>query len=140
MTDDEKVILNFLRKHNLAVISSVNPLGNPESAVLEFSQTDDLEIIFDTFSTYRKYKNILNHPRVSFSIGWDDDITVQYEGIAVELLGAELKEYQDIHITKLPKAKKFVGMDVIRYFKVIPKWIRYSDLSVNPWNVFEINY
>ncbi len=140
MSDNEKIILDFIKKHTLAVISTVNHLGNPESAVLEFSETDKLEIIFDTFSTYRKYKNLKDNPRVSLVIGWDDDISVQYEGIATELRGEELKKFQNIHITKLPKAKKFVEIDVIRYFKVIPKWIRYSDLSVNPWNVFDVRY
>lgn len=140
MSDSEKIILDFIKKHALAVISTVNHLGNPESAVLEFSETDKLEIIFDTFSTYRKYKNILNNPRVAFVIGWDNDISVQYEGIATELEGEELKKFKNIHITKLPKAKKFVDMDIVRYFKVKPKWIRYSDLSVNPWNVFNVRY
>lgn len=65
MTDNEKVILDFIKKH--------------------------------TLSTYRKYKNLQDNPRVSFVIGWDDDISVQYEGIAVELKGEELKKYQNIH-------------------------------------------
>lgn len=140
MRDKEKIIFDFIRKHTLAVISTVNSLGYPESAVVEFSETKELEIIFDTFAAYRKYNNLQSNPWISLVIGWDNDITVQYEGIAVELQGEELKRCVDVHITKLPKAKKFLDMDMIRYFKVTPKWIRYSDLSVNPWKIFEIDY
>ena len=140
MTENEKIILEFIKKHTLATIATVDSSDSPQAAVLEFSETDNLELIFDTFSTYRKYINIQNNPKVALVIGWDNDITVQYEGIAFELKGDEIKKYQNIHVAKLPKAKKFVDMDVVRYFKVTPKWIRYSDLSVNPWNVFEVNY
>lgn len=45
MTDQKKIILDFIKKHSLAVISTVDPEGNPESAVLEFSETDNLELI-----------------------------------------------------------------------------------------------
>lgn len=112
----------------------------PEAAVLEFSETDDLEIIFDTFSTYRKYKNLQDNPKIALVIGWDGDITVQYEGIAKELSGEELEQCKRIHIQKLPKAVKFENMKVVRYFKVKPTWIRYSDLSKDPWEVFEADF
>lgn len=136
--DQKKRILDFLKRHTLAVVATVDSRGHPQAAVVEFSETDDLEIIFDTFSTYRKYKNLQSDPRVAMVIGWDDEVTVQYEGVAHELRGEELERSQDIHCGKLPKAKKFLSMPQMRYFKVTPVWIRYSDLHVDPWEVFEV--
>lgn len=136
----KQFILAFIKKHKLAVISTVNKNNNPESAVIEFGQTDSLELIFDTFSSYRKYKNIQHKPRVSFVIGWDEDITVQYEGTAVELKGEKSKTYKKIFLKKHPDAKKWENFKQTRYFKVTPTWIRYSDLRKYPWDVVEVRF
>lgn len=131
-------ILNFIRQHKLAVLSSVSPDGKPESAVLEFGETEDLELIFDTFTFSRKFKNLQNNKNVAFVIGWDEDITVQYEGIAEEVKGEKAEKYKEAYWSKNPKAKRWETKEGITYFKVTPKWIRYSDLNQDPWNVFEI--
>jgi len=137
---NKDLILELIRKEKLAVVSTINKDGKPQSAVVEFSETDKLEIIFDTFCTSRKYKNLLNKKDVSIVIGWDDDITVQCDGVAKELSGKELEEAKKIHVKKLPGSAKFTTMSDIRFFKIVPKWIRYSDLSVNPWEVSEIKF
>lgn len=51
------------------------------------------------------------------------------KSIEIELLGATIKN---------PETKRWGLNKNITYFKVTPKWIRYSDLNQNPWNVFEI--
>lgn len=45
--DQRDLILEFIKRHQLTVIATVSPEGRPESAVIEFGQTDKLEIIFD---------------------------------------------------------------------------------------------
>ncbi len=97
--DKKKILKEFLRKNKLAVLSTVSS-GKPQSAVLEFSETDDLEIVFDTLSTSRKYKNLKNDKNVSLVIGWDENVTVQYEGEANELSGAELEKCKNIYFEK----------------------------------------
>lgn len=64
--------------------------------MINFALTNNFEIIFNTFSTYRKYKNISQNNNVSLVIGWDEDSTVQYEGKAQEINGKELVEYKKI--------------------------------------------
>jgi len=137
--NQKKIILDFIKKQRLAVISTVGIDSKPESAVLEFGETEKLEIIFDTFSTSRKYKNLQTNKNVSLVIGWDENITVQYEGVAEEVRGKEAKEYQQIYWNKNPKAQRWESREDITYFKVMPKWIRYSDLRKEPWEVFEIS-
>src|SRR3989344_962237 len=88
-------ILDFLKKHSLTVLSYVNEKDTPQSATIEYMVTDNLEILFNTFSDKRKYKNIVERSDVSFVVGWDwdENITVQYEGIAEELKGIDLLKY-----------------------------------------------
>ena len=127
--EKQEIILNFIKKHKIAVLATVFPNHKPEAAVIEFGETDDLELIFDTISTYRKYKNLKQNKNVAFVIGWDEDITVQYEGIAQELSGRRLERYQRLYWKKNPSAQHWMTNSDIRYFKVIPKWIRYSVLE-----------
>lgn len=136
----KKLISGFIQRHFIAVISTVTGGGVPEAAVIEFGNTENLELIFDTFSTYRKYRNLKKNSRVAFVIGWDENITVQYEGEANELSGEELKRYKELYFRKNPKARKWETRPDVRYFKVRPSWIRYSDLNVNPWNIYEMNF
>jgi hypothetical protein len=41
--------------------------------------TDDLEIVFDTLSTTRKCQNLRKCPKISLVVGWDQEVTVQYD-------------------------------------------------------------
>lgn len=136
--DNKKRIRDFIAKNNLAVISTINSQGKPESAVLEFGDTDELELIFDTDDTSRKYQNLKQNKNTSFVIGWDENITVQYEGEAIELEGDELEKYKQVYFKKNPEAQKWENEKGVTYFKVKPGWMRYSDLSKDPWEIFEI--
>lgn len=138
--DKKKILRDFIKKNKLAVISTINSNGKPESAVLEFGDTDNLELIFDTFETARKYKNLQKNGDISFVIGWDENITVQYEGVAIELGGDDLKKYKEEYFAKNPDARRWETRQGIRYFKVIPSWIRYSDLNKDPWEIFEVDF
>jgi hypothetical protein len=77
---------------------------------------------------------------VALVIGWDKGKTVQYEGTAEELSGAELEECIRIHLAKIPSAAKYVGQDEEVFFKVKPRWIKFSDLSRDPWDILEIKF
>lgn len=137
--DNKQAVLDFIKNHKLAVISTVGIDSKPESAVLEFGETEELELIFDTYTSSRKYKNLQTNKNVSFVIGWDEDITVQYEGIAEEVKGEEATKYKQAYWDKNPKAKRWESREGITYFKVTPKWVRYSDLNKDPWDVFEVS-
>lgn len=135
--NNTQLIEDFIATKTLAVIASAAAGQTPQSAVIEFV-SDKLELIFDCFNTSRKYQNIQKNPHVSLVIGWEDDITVQYEGVAKEIKGMELKESKKTFYHKLPDAMKFEKYPQLRFFRVKPTWIRYSDLNKKPWEVFEI--
>lgn len=136
---DKNKVLDFIKKQKLAVLSTIGSIA-PESSVLEFGETNNLEIIIDMFDSSRKYKNLQTNPNVSLVIGWDENITVQYEGVASELFGEEKEKYQKIYWEKNPEAKRWATRERIVYFKISPKWIRYSDLNSHPWKIFEFNF
>lgn len=140
MTNKEKVY-KFIKAHILGVVSTIDSKGGwPESAVVAFSETKDLEIIFGTFNNARKYKNLQSNKNISFVVGWDDNITVQYEGIAQEVSGDELDQCREIHLTKNPKSKKYAFDEKQRFFKVRPVWVKYSDFNHDPEDSFELSF
>lgn len=142
MEDKKKKILDYMKKVELMVISTINKEGKPESALVGFSETRDLEIIFGTPNKTRKYTNLKSHKNVSLVIGWelDEKITIQYEGSAQEVTGKEAEKCRKLHIAKNPKREKWVHEEGEAMFKIKPKWIRYSDLSKYPREMFEVNF
>ena len=139
MEEKKKKILDFIKKERLGIISSINEEEKPESSVIAFAETDNLEIIFGTSCDFRKYENITNNPNVSFVIGWDK-ITIQYEGVAKEVRGEEFERCKEIQTAKNEASKKYADREDQRYFIIKPKWIRYTNISNEPWEIFEIKF
>ena len=134
-------MLNKIYKHlstcSLAVISTVDEVENvPQSALIAFTQNDNLEIYFMTFFDSRKYINLQKNASVSFVIGFDY-ITVQYEGVACELMGTAIQEaLKAFSLKDTPCSLDFRKNPRARFFKVTPTWIRYSDYTICPAEIF----
>lgn len=92
------------------------------------------------FLTRENIETSKKNNNIAFVIGWDQDITVQYEGKAFKLDGEELDKYKETFFKKLPHARKWEKAAGIKFFKVIPKWVRYSDLRKQPWDVLEVKF
>ena len=128
-----------MQQQGLMVLSTVSLDNLPESATVECAVTDEFEVVFDTFQYYRKYKNLSTNPNVCCVFGFRDDKTVQFEGTAEELKGQLLEYYQGYYLRKIPTAKKFAAMDDVSWFRIKPKWVRYTDVSKDPYEVVEID-
>jgi len=132
--DRKELIYQFIAKQKLGVVSTVNAENKPEAAVVGIAVSENLEIIFDTVNASRKYQNIIRDPHVAFVIGWDNEITVQYEGIA-EVLGNgdEADRLRAVYYHVYPDGKERAATwpDLV-HIKVTPKWIRYSDFNEPP--------
>lgn len=139
---NKQVIYDFMEKNEHAVIATSNPeTHQPESALVGFGQTKNLELVFGTFNTSRKYANLLQNNKVSFVIGWDNDyINVQYEGSATEIFGEEKDTLVQMYHQKVPSAAHYDTYPQQRYFKVTPTWIRYSDLSGEDEKIIELTF
>jgi len=123
-------VVAFLRRHALAVEASVRADGAPQAAVIGFIVSDELELFFDTLSTSRKYQNLMRDPRIALVVGWDDERTVQLEGVVDEPSGTTLRALQELYFARFPDGPERQKLDEIRYLRVRPTWIRYSDFSV----------
>src|SRR4051812_4531992 len=126
---DDKRILDFLRLNPMAIISTIAAGSlQPESALIAFTQTDTLEIIFETFVDTRKWHNLQSNPNVSLVIGRDTEhyITVQYEGLVTPAKDSEESErYIQTFLAKnTPCTEKFLRDPRVRLFKIRPAWIR----------------
>jgi hypothetical protein len=120
-------LIAFLRRHRWAVQASSSLTGPPQAAVVGVIATPELELFFDTLGAARKCANLRRDPRVSFVIGWDEDQTVQYEGVADEPTGTELSRLKSLYLARFPDGGARQSLPDIAYFRARPTWIRYSD-------------
>jgi len=132
MTKEELIV--YVSARQFTVISTIGE-DYPESACIEFGN-EGLTLIFDTNRASRKFKNLQKSPKVSLVIGWEDERTVQYEGVATLLEdGPELDRLKQAYFKKSPDAQKWETTEGNVYFKVEPVWIRFTDLNTTPWSI-----
>jgi pyridoxine/pyridoxamine 5'-phosphate oxidase len=133
-------LLRFLEDCGLGVLCSIGPDGGPQSALVGIAVTPELEIVFDTVATSRKFANIGRDQRVAFVMGWQGEITVQYEGIARQISSTEIGPYQETYFRKFPDGPARMKWAGITYYVVAPKWIRYSDYNTSPPEIVEFTF
>ena len=66
---DRAALYSSMRRYRYGVISSLSRSGAPQSALVGIATTPQLEIIFDTSTSSRKYRNLTHCPLCSFVIG-----------------------------------------------------------------------
>lgn len=133
-------VFQFMNKERLAVLATAGETGQPEAALMGFAVTPELEIIFDTVKSSRKYPNLKRNPRVAWVIGCTTEVTVQYEGIAQELEGEELAKYKKTYFAAFPDGPARESWPGITYFVVRPKWVRYCDYNPTTRRIEEMNF
>lgn len=137
MTKQE--LIDYISARQFMIIATFGE-EYPQSACVEFGN-DGLTIILDTNRGSRKFKNMQRNPKVSLVIGWEDERTVQYEGIATLLeSGSELERLKAAYFKKSPEAQKWENIDGNVYFKVEPTWVRFTDLNKTPWDISEFRF
>ena len=71
--------------------------------------------------------------------GWDGDQTLQFEGIADEPEQNELERLKIIYREMCPNAARRDGWPSLTYFRIRPKWVRFSNYE-RPWSVQELTF
>jgi pyridoxine/pyridoxamine 5'-phosphate oxidase len=125
-------LYGFMSAQRYGVLGSVSPEGEPQSALVGIAVSEDLEIVFDTLNTTRKYRNLIAHSRACLSIGWEGEKTVQFEGEAWLPEGDELARCQEIYYSAWPEGRSHLDWAGLVYFAVRPRWIRFSDYDARP--------
>ena len=131
---EQTELFAYLRGQRLGVLGTLSPNNESQGALVGYAVTSDLEILFDTVRTSRKYGNMIANPRVSFTVGntvgKGDERTVQYEGIAEELAGESLARFQPVYFAAWPDGVDRIQWPDITWFVIRPRWIRYSDFNI----------
>lgn len=133
-------VFDFIKTNGLAVVATTDSHGSPQAAVVEYGELEDFTIIIDTLKSSRKYKNIQQNDKVAIVIGWDNDITVQIDAVAIELNGKRLDIAEEAYFKKNERARKWETRPEIAYFACKPTWLRYSDVSKSPWQIEEFSF
>jgi hypothetical protein len=67
-------------------------------------------------------------------------VTVQFEGVAEELVGEDLANYKKTYFAKFPDGVEREKWPGITYFVVRPKWVRYCDYNPQSRRIEEMNF
>jgi len=124
-------LLQYVKKYGTGIIATQAPSGNPQAALVAIAISDQLELIFDTVQSSRKWQNLQHCAHVAVVVGgWDgSETTLQYEGIADEPTGPEQERVKEIYFNTFPDGRDRLKWEGIAYFWIRPVWIRYSDLN-----------
>jgi pyridoxine/pyridoxamine 5'-phosphate oxidase len=114
-------VFAFVGSKRLAVVATVTPGGAPEAALVGFALTPDRHLVFDTVAGTRKIANLQQNPRVAMVVGWDEETTVQIEGIARDTDEAAIEAY----FAAWPDGRARAAWPDIRYVVIRPMWLRY---------------
>ncbi|TCP11234.1 pyridoxamine 5'-phosphate oxidase [Crenobacter luteus] len=131
-------LYEFLRLHDHAVIATVDGDGRPEAALVGVAVLPGLELVLDTSQLSRKYRNLQRNPQVALVIGWRDRLTLQYEGLACEPVGAELQHSKQAYFARFPDARLREAWPDTAYLLIRPRWLRYCDYGVEPPRIVEM--
>jgi pyridoxine/pyridoxamine 5'-phosphate oxidase len=129
-------VFELIKAKRLAVVSTVDASGAPESALVGFALTAARDIVFDTLASSRKAANLAVRPETAVVVGWDDDISVQIEGMARRPQGEALADVKAAYFATWPDGRSREGWPDIAYFAIRPVWLRYSRFA-GPPEVFE---
>ncbi|MHB8186832.1 MAG: pyridoxamine 5'-phosphate oxidase family protein [Dermatophilaceae bacterium] len=121
--------VEFVRVAKLGVVATVDAEGHPEAALVDLAVTDHGEVLFDTKAAARKVVNIGGNQRVALVVGWADKVSMQAEGDAEVLWGAEREKYGRIHQEQVPKFPRISrglhagqdGSDVVALLRRAPR-------------------
>jgi pyridoxine/pyridoxamine 5'-phosphate oxidase len=120
----------FIRRHQYGVMSSLHESGGIESALVGVAVSDDLEIVFDTLFTSRKYANLRRDHRCAMVIGWENEQTLPIEGMADAPEDRELERLKKVYFTAWgDEGRARAAWPGTAYVRIRPVWLRFSDYN-----------
>lgn len=127
-------LLDYMRGHRLAVVSSIGPRGEPQAALVGIAVSPLCEVIFDTVADSRKHANLMRDPRASLVFTGPAEKTLQLEGIArpVPVSGTQDAQLRSIYYEAWPDSCSRLSWPKLSYWCIAPQWARYSDFDRGP--------
>ena len=122
-------LYEFIARHRYGVVATTHEDGSAQSALVGIAVSQELEIYFDTVGDTRKARNLRRDPRISIVIGWENEQSVQLEGFADEPKGARLAALKLVYYAAWPDGPSRESWPGITWFRVRPRWLRFSDFN-----------
>lgn len=135
-------LLERMRAHPYAVQCSASPDGKPQAAVVGVAISDAFEVVFDTTSASRKCDNLTRDGRISLVMGStsrEASWTVQLDGVADQPTGADRARLVALYLSVFPDGVERQQWPGLTYFRVSPRWIRWSNFLADPPEVLELD-
>lgn len=130
----------WLDKQMLLTIASNGADGYPNAATVGFSHNDAYEFVIITDKDSRKAHNIASDSKVALTVtSLEDRYTLQLHGTARQIDWDEFEKYSEHHYAKLPFSLPFKDIPGQTPFVISPVYMRFSDVSVRPWELTEID-
>ena len=128
--------LEFLKAHNVAVLSTIEPDGTPHAAVITTMTDDNFNFFFITKADTTKAKNIEQNKNAALTFV-DVNIltTVQVKGLVHNLENAP--DYADTFLKVSEVVSKYISPPLAQLknpgefvlYKLEPTWLRFGDFS-----------
>lgn len=122
-------LIAFIGRHKLGVIATSSPAAVPEAALINIAVTPDFEIVFETTAATRKCGNLRDNPRVAMVIGWNDDQTLQIDGLVELLEGSNRDRLKAIFVDAFPNKASHEFWPGNDFYRVRPFWARFSNYT-----------
>lgn len=120
----ESHLIDYVRAQGDAVISTLGPAGEPQSAYLAITATDAGELVFDAKADSRKVANLYRDPRIAVVVGGADGTTLQLQGVADFPVDGS---YAAAYLTAFPHFADSLQSDTVVVIRVIVDWARFGD-------------
>ena len=130
----EKNVIRYLKEHRQCVVgTSLN--DTPFVAKVYYYTLSDYEIVFSTFPHSNKFENLQKNPNIAIEI--DDGSPancMHYQGKA-ELITSEeeISKLKTYILSKDAPFRKFMERPDLKFFKVKPRTIYYTDYKKKPF-------
>ena len=134
---DRGELIEFVRHRGLAVVATRDAAGTPEAALVGIAATDRAELVFDTSVRSRKCVNLKAFPRVAVVIGWDDEVSVQGEGVAEVVTGQERDRCLSAYLEQYPDGRERAADPEIVLVRVRLDWVRHCDYRPESFGIVE---
>lgn len=136
LANDKDQIYAYLKDNEYMALATSSSDGKPELATVGYVLDGDT-LLINTYTRYRKYKNLTTNPQVACVVTTSHDMTLQIDGKAEKLEGREAEDVKQKMLEAQPDFIHFITDSDARFFRITPTWMRLRDYTKEPMQTIE---